>query len=630
MLKNEENVFATLEVVYHQIANSQCMKVLSAFNDEAVSQNIKTIPGNNLRAFQKIRFFPPLPNSCFLKLLEFLPISCCLCIAEVSDLFSSAVEILFQKRRYLRRCARSGFEDRSVVWPKIAGVGDWSREALERCLTKRRDVLLQNSVEDTRSGFRARLDQLKVWKKPVPPDLRYLYIVHKDIGRTLVRDLRDPDLLRVLSRVLGAYSMRDPEVGYCQGMNFLAGILLLSILPTPSTASSSKDSNKARPKLEESGTVPSKSDSIKKPGFGIPRNILLSHPEARDDAESKDEDTMSNSSATSGGSNDNEDASSCALLHAAFEDVQSKDSLKATSLEYKVFAIFDQLMRYNGVPEQEGLCRTVAPSGKSGINPQPKGWSGLAAGGLNSKYGTLGYGLRYYFLPKLPRASISFVHLDKLLEHYIPDVHAHFLRLHVSPQIFCAEWYFTIFSYTLPLTLTQRVWDVYLVDGTKALHRFALTMLARLKPLILFQDFSTTIRILKSAKTLTKVNELFFDKSDVKPGDGFINQSFKYKITNRSLHTLSNGLLKIACASSNETVVSQRSRRNSFGLRFKRRFGNSTSKSTQFSFNKKPEEKEEKSQGPRTRNRLILSLNRRRTSQKTKSTPRARAVSVFL
>jgi len=629
MLKDEENVFATLEVVYHQIANVQCRKVLSTFNNEAVSQNIKAVPRKNLRAFHKTRFFPLLPNSCFLKLLEFLPISCCLCIAEVNELFSSAVDILFQKRRYLRRCARSGFEDRSIVWPKIAGVGDWSRDAFDRCLAERRDVLLKNSVEDPRAGFRARLDKLKKWKKPVPTDLRYLYIVHKDIGRTLVKDLRDPVLLRILSRILGAYSMRDPEVGYCQGMNFLTGILLLSLRPPTGIVSTSKDS-RTRKKPQESLTIPSKLDSIKKPGSDVPRNILLSHPEARHDAESKDEDTLSNSSATSGGSNDSEDASCSELITAAPEDVQSEDSLRATSLEYKVFAIFDQLMRYNKIPEQEGLYRTIAPSGKSGINPQPKGWSGLAAGGFNSKYGTLGYGLRYYFLPKLPRASISFVHLDKLLELYIPEVHAHFLELHVSPQIFCAEWYFTIFSYTLPLPLTQRVWDVYLVDGTKALHRFALTMLDRLKQQILDKDFGTTIRILKSAKTFTKVNELFFDKSDVRPGDGFINQSFKYKITNRRLHTLSNDLLKIASSFNKTAAVPQRSQRNSLGQRFKRPFGNAKPSSTQFSFNRKPKEKQSKSQAPRTRNRVILSLNRRHAPQRNKSTPRARAVSVFL
>merc|ERR1719397_1759688 len=191
---------------------------------------------------------------------------------------------------------------------------------------------------------------------------------------------------------------------------------------------------------------------------------------------------------------------------------KEEDSEKPTQLEYRVFALVDQLMRYNNIPSVEGLYRTLASDGK------PVGWSGDAAGGLNSKYGTLGYGLRYYYLPSLPRATIAFVHIEKLIRHFLPDLHAHFLKHCISPEIFCSEWYFTLFSFVLPLEVTQRVWDVFLVDGTKALHRFALVVLTRLKPLMLFQDFETTLKVLKSAKSTSKAKELFCDQTDVKPG----------------------------------------------------------------------------------------------------------------
>ncbi|WP_460824506.1 hypothetical protein, partial [Lysobacter olei] len=58
-----------------------------------------------------------------------------------------------------------------------------------------------------------------------------------DIHRTLTDNIffrKGPGVAR-LNEVLLAYSRRNPEVGYCQGMNLIAGSLLL-ILPTAEDA----------------------------------------------------------------------------------------------------------------------------------------------------------------------------------------------------------------------------------------------------------------------------------------------------------------------------------------------------------------------------------------------------------
>lgn len=56
-------------------------------------------------------------------------------------------------------------------------------------------------------------------------------VMQRDLGRTLplhclFKDENSPGQ-RALSRVLHAYCARDPEVGYCQGMGFIASMLLL-------------------------------------------------------------------------------------------------------------------------------------------------------------------------------------------------------------------------------------------------------------------------------------------------------------------------------------------------------------------------------------------------------------------
>lgn len=55
--------------------------------------------------------------------------------------------------------------------------------------------------------------------------------IDKDIHRTFpsLRRFAGPAGQDSLRRVLQAYAAYDPEVGYCQGMNFVAGLLLMYV-----------------------------------------------------------------------------------------------------------------------------------------------------------------------------------------------------------------------------------------------------------------------------------------------------------------------------------------------------------------------------------------------------------------
>lgn len=52
-------------------------------------------------------------------------------------------------------------------------------------------------------------------------------MIKKDISRTLPNLLKTPELLLSLERILCAYAGCDPEVGYCQGMGFIAAAILV-------------------------------------------------------------------------------------------------------------------------------------------------------------------------------------------------------------------------------------------------------------------------------------------------------------------------------------------------------------------------------------------------------------------
>ena len=66
------------------------------------------------------------------------------------------------------------------------------------------------------------------------PSLAYLKLIEKDIPRTLpthkqARQFGESGSLR---RVLKAYCRHHPDVGYCQGMNFVAGLFLIILTNT--------------------------------------------------------------------------------------------------------------------------------------------------------------------------------------------------------------------------------------------------------------------------------------------------------------------------------------------------------------------------------------------------------------
>ncbi|AQZ11438.1 MSB3 (YNL293W) and MSB4 (YOL112W) [Zygosaccharomyces parabailii] len=78
-----------------------------------------------------------------------------------------------------------------------------------------------------------KMDDLLKSKSKSLPDLD---IIERDLNRTFPDNIHfqketfqvhDPPMIKSLRRVLVAFSLYNPKIGYCQSMNFLAGLLLL-------------------------------------------------------------------------------------------------------------------------------------------------------------------------------------------------------------------------------------------------------------------------------------------------------------------------------------------------------------------------------------------------------------------
>ena len=72
-----------------------------------------------------------------------------------------------------------------------------------------------------------------LYNKLSQADNPWTSLIMIDVPRTFTHSLRIPEsTLETLGRILNAYANLNPEVGYCQGMNFLAGLLLRVVSPS--------------------------------------------------------------------------------------------------------------------------------------------------------------------------------------------------------------------------------------------------------------------------------------------------------------------------------------------------------------------------------------------------------------
>lgn len=90
---------------------------------------------------------------------------------------------------------------------------------------------------------------------------------------------------------------------------------------------------------------------------------------------------------------------------------------------------------------------------------------------------------------------------EQLMADNLPKIHCHFLKSHLSPDLYLLDWIYTVFAKAMPLDVACRVWDVFLRDGEEFLFRTALGVLHLYQELLLGFDF------LVGAQFLTRLPE---------------------------------------------------------------------------------------------------------------------------
>ncbi|CAM9155733.1 unnamed protein product [Chrysoparadoxa australica] len=239
----------------------------------------------------------------------------------------------------------------------------------------------------------------------------------------------------MLANVLRACLVTQPDVGYCQGMNFVSGALLMT--------------------------------------------ALLKHP-------------------TLGETSD------------ADKEAVNRDGEAGLSFSY------DDPLEWTGEPEHTEIEEEVfwlmnaLTSGEQGIGAELT--------------------MRNLWMPGVPQMKLRVYQFDKLLAQQLPQLHAHFRAISLQLEVLVSQWFLTLFSYSLPLHLLVKAWDIIFTDGWKALLRIGISRLKEIEKMLLGMEIEEMSHFLREFR-------INCASASVKPQELLV-PGFRVKVTRRVLRDL--------------------------------------------------------------------------------------------
>ena len=90
------------------------------------------------------------------------------------------------------------------------------------------------------------------------------------------------------------------------------------------------------------------------------------------------------------------------------------------------------------------------------------------------------FAMREVYLSGLPGLYSHCEKLELLLALNLRTLHVHFRKHGISLEMFCADWVFSLFSNSAPLSQMYLIYDEFFSDGWFFFYRFALSLLNQL------------------------------------------------------------------------------------------------------------------------------------------------------
>jgi TBC1 domain-containing protein 4 len=88
------------------------------------------------------------------------------------------------------------------------------------------------------------------------------------------------------------------------------------------------------------------------------------------------------------------------------------------------------------------------------------------------------FGLRKQYLPSMDALHLQLYQMTRLLRDYELEIFDHFDKHDISPSLYAAPWFLTLFASQFPLGFVARLLDLIYLIGIEAIFRVSLTLLA--------------------------------------------------------------------------------------------------------------------------------------------------------
>ncbi|XP_039221809.1 TBC1 domain family member 4 isoform X3 [Crotalus tigris] len=120
-------------------------------------------------------------------------------------------------------------------------------------------------------------------------------------------------------------------------------------------------------------------------------------------------------------------------------------------------------------------------------------------------------GFRKQYRPDMMSLEIQMYQLSRLLHDYHRDLYHHLEENEISPSLYAAPWFLTLFASQFPLGFVARIFDIIFLQGTEVIFKVALCLLSTQEERIMScETFESIVEFLKN--TLPDMTEPQMEK----------------------------------------------------------------------------------------------------------------------